>query len=298
MKKLRLTRQSGVLGVGLGSCIPGFLPAHRLQGRLGKHRPWPCRFESTDHSLGSKMAFRKSPPRPTSQSVPPGVLRRPGTRQSAEAGGVSSERPTGASSPRHGMPREGRQGSRVEGTLQVPGVTLPKRGVPGRGLGRGSRCSHLPTAPAPAPPGSRAPRRAAAPPPEGIRGRPWPVAETFPPPGACRPAAAARSRQQAGRGRGCLSQTRARARAAPALERAGDARARLRGGATLARVRRAGPRPATLKNSLPLANKPRRRSSELYSSRGRQRSGGRGRGTEAAPDTRDPYSKLTSMSPR
>lgn len=133
------------------------------------------------HSSGSQPAFRKSPPRPTgcpSEAGHPPLCRSwRGIQRAAQRRKVPGARDAEARSA--GIPREG--------SRQVPGVTLPKTGVPGRGLELGSRSSHLPTAPAPAPPGSRAPRRAAASPPEGIRGRPWSVAETVPPPGPADP---------------------------------------------------------------------------------------------------------------
>jgi hypothetical protein len=64
-------------------------------------------------------------------------------------------------------------------------------GSPGRGP-EGRPGAHLPTAPVPAPPGSRAPRRAAAPPPRDTHGLPWPATTALPV--ACKPTAAAGGR--------------------------------------------------------------------------------------------------------
>lgn len=182
------------------------------------------------------------------------------------------------------------------------GVTLPK--VPGRGLRRGSlaggsRGSHLRTAPAPAPPGSRAPRRAAAPPPEGIRGRPWPVAQAFfPRPGPAdpqRPPAAGSGRGAAGAASHGRGHERGRLRL---RERAGDARARLRGRGHARAGPRGRPRPATLKARFHWPISHVGEATSFTALAGRDGSGGRRSWTEAPRDTSDPHCEPTSMSPR
>lgn len=255
--------------------------------------------------MDSKTAFRKSPPRPTSQPVPPGVLRRLGTRQSAEAGGVSGERPRGASSPRRDAERRP-VGIPCEGTPQVPGVTLPRvslGGVSGEGPWRGSRCTHLPTAPAPAPPGSRAPRRAAARPPEGNRGRPWPVAEAFPHrglqtrSGRPQPAAGGARPGLLSTGTGTGTGTSAGGSNSGARRRCACAAG---GGATLARVPRGGapPRPATLKVRFHWPISHVRETGSLTPRGGARGAVGGGDGQKRLGVPANPPCKLTSMSPR